>query len=271
MGGKFCSYCGEKRVEPDDHAFVRIFGHLMEAFTHADGKIFLTLRTLIAHPGQLTADYVLGRRKLYIPALQLFLIANLIFFLLHPLIGGSKTLTTDLDTHLHYTWHSAIARAMVAPRLAIRTQSAEAYAAIFNPAAVAQARTLVILMVPVFSFAAMGLYWRCQRHWAVHLVFALHVCAFWLLFISGSLMLTNLVLRLLRNIRYFPTADAVNACGLVLSFVVMTTYLFHAARRVFAHEPTWLTFTKAAALGIALELSLQAYRCALFFITFWST
>ena len=271
MSGKFCAHCGEKRVGAEDHKLMHLLGHLIEAFTHADGKVFLTLRTLILRPGQLTADYLRGRRKPYIPPLQIFLIANLIFFLLHPLIGGSNTLTTDLDTHLHRMWHSAIAQSLVTPRLATRAISAETYAATFNSASVTHAKTLVILMVPIFSLAAMALYGRHRRHFASHLVFALHVCAFWLLFICGSLMLTNLALRLLRNIRVFPSADAVTQGGVVFGLVVMTAYLFRAARVVFAGESAWITFAKAATLGVALQLTLQAYRFVLFFITFWST
>ena len=271
MSGKFCAHCGEKRVEPDDHTLKRFFEHMFVAFTNADGKVFLTLRFLLTSPGRLTADYLRGRRKPYIPPLQLFLICNLIFFLLHPLIGGMNTLTTDLDTHLHYMWHSAIAQSLVAPRLAARALTPEAYAATFNPAAVTQAKTLVILLVPIFSLASMALYWRHRRHWAAHLVFAIHVCAFWLLFICASLMLTNLALRLLRDIHVFPSADAVTRCGLTLSLVVMTAYLYRAARVAFSKESAWITFAKAAALSIALELSLQAYRFVLFFITFWST
>ncbi len=268
---KFCPHCGEKRVEPADHALKHVLGHLFEAFTHADGKIFLTLRTLLLRPGRLTADYVRGRRRPYIPALQVFLIANLIFFLLHPLIGGSNTLTTDLDTHLHYLWHSAVAQAMVAPRLVARGVSLDAYAAVFNPAAVARAKTLVILVVPMFALAAMALYWRRQRHCTVHLVFALHVCAFWLLFVCASLTLTNLALGLLRDVHVFPSADAVTRAGMAFSLVVMTVYLFNAVRAAFEREAVWMSWAKAAVLAVALELALQVYRLALFFITFWST
>ena len=271
MTGKFCAHCGEQRVEPADHTLKRFFEHLLAAFTKADGKVFLTLRNLLTRPGRLTADYLAGRRKPYIPPLQLFLIANLIFFLLHPLIGGSNTLTTDLDTHLHYLWHSSVAQSLVTPRLAARAVSVDAYAAVFNPASVTHAKTLVILMVPIFSLAAMALYWRHRPHCAAHLVFALHVCAFWLLFICASLMLTNLALRLLRNIRIFPSADAVTEGGMAFTLLIMTVYLFRATRLVFAKEPAWIAFAKAAALSIALEVSLQAYRFALFFITFWST
>ncbi|MEJ1971039.1 MAG: DUF3667 domain-containing protein [Lacunisphaera sp.] len=270
LTGKYCVRCGEKRVSPGDHTVRRFLEQLVEGFTNADGKIFLTLRLLLTRPGRLTADYLRGRRQPYIPALQLFLIANLIFFLLHPLLG-SNTLTTDLHTHLHYTWHAALAEAMVRPRLVARALTPEAYAAIFDPASVTQAKSLIILVVPVFSLAVAALYWRQRREYAPHLIFALHFCSFWLLLICGALALTNLAVRLLRVAAIFPSAVVVSRSVLCLTLIVMALYLFRAVRVVFAPEAAWLTVTKALALGVALDLSLQAYRFVLFFITFWST
>jgi hypothetical protein len=270
MEGTFCSHCGEKLLGPEDHTLKRFFEHLFVAFANADGKVFLTLRFLLIRPGQLTADYLRGRRKPYIPPLELFLISNLIFFLLHPFIG-SNTLTTDLNTQLHYTWHKAIAQTLVTPRLATRAISAEAYAAIFDPAAVTQAKSLVILVVPIFSLAVMALYWRRRRHYTAHLIFSLHFCAFWLLLICATLALTNLTVSLLRHARVFPSADVVNWSIIIFNLVVMAAYLFRAVRVAFDRESTWVTVAKALTLGIALDLSLQAYRFVLFFITFWST
>ena len=270
LGGKYCAHCGEKRVEPDDHTLKKFCSHLFAAFTHADGKIFLTLRYLLLRPGRLTADHLRGRRKPYIPPLELFLIANLVFFLLHPLIG-SNTLTTSLNTQLHYTWHQGIAQALVTPRLAARALTAEAYAEIFDPAAVTQAKSLVILVVPFFTLAVMALYWRQRRHYAIHLVFSLHFCAFWLLLICASLALTNLTVRLLRTAAVFPSAAVMNWGLIGFTLVIMTAYLFLAVRVVFAREAAWITVAKALTLGLAFDLSLQAYRFVLLFITFWST
>ena len=157
------------------------------------------------------------------------------------------------------------------PRLAARGLTTEAYAAIFDPAAVTQAKSLVILVVPIFSLAVMALYWRHQRHYAAHLVFALHFGAMWLLLISGTLALTNLTMRLLRSANIFPSADAVSRSIIGFTLVLMTAYLFRAVRLVYERESAWLTTAKALALGLAFDLSLQAYRCVLFFITFWST
>jgi hypothetical protein len=270
LAGRYCARCGEKRVSPGEHTVRHFLEQLVAGLTNADGKIFLTLRLLLTRPGRLTADYLRGKRKPYIPALQLFLIANLIFFLLHPLLG-SNTLTTDLHTHLQYTWHAGLAEALVTPRLAARGLTVEAYAAIFDPASVTQAKTLVILVVPIFSLAVVALYWRQRREYATHLIFALHFCSFWLLLICGTLALTNLAVRLLRIAAIFPSAAAVSWSVLLFTLVAMAVYLHRAVRVVFAPEAAWLTVGKAVALGLALDLSLQAYRFVLFFITFWST
>jgi hypothetical protein len=50
----FCAHCGERRPAQSDHTLKHFLGHLFEAFTHADGKIFLTVRLLIIEPGRLT-------------------------------------------------------------------------------------------------------------------------------------------------------------------------------------------------------------------------
>lgn len=268
--GKFCAACGEKRLSGHDRTLLHIVGHALEVATHANGKILLTLTTLLRHPGQLTADHRRGRRKPYIPPLQLFLVANLIFFLLHPIIG-SNTLTTSLNTHLHYTWHQGIARALVLPRLQARTLSVDAYAVIFDAASVTQARSLVILVVPLFSLAVVALYWRQRRNYVDHLVFATHFGTFWLLLICATLALTNLAARLLRSADVFPSAEQVSVAIIGFSLAFMAPYLFYASRVVFGRQPFWITIAKAVALGVAFDLSLQVYRGVLFFITFWST
>lgn len=268
--GTYCANCGEKRVSREDRKMRQIIAHGIKMATNANGTVFLTLRTLFSRPGRLTADYFRGKRKPYIRPVQLFLVANLLFFLLHPLIG-STTLTTALNTHLKYTWHQDIAKAMTEPRLAKRAVSAETYAATFDPAAITQAKSLVILVVPIFSIAVVALYWRHRRNYVVHLIFATHVCTFWLLLICATMALTNFSIRLLRTVDAFPSAEQVNVSILVFTLAIMAVYLSHATRAVFDRQPGWITIAKAVALAVAFDLSLHVYRCVLFFITFWST
>jgi hypothetical protein len=268
--GAYCAACGEKRVDSDDRSVGQMIGHTIEATTNANGKAWLTLKTLLRHPGRLTGDFIRGRRKPYVAPLQLFLLANLIFFLLHPLVG-SNTLTTTLATHLHYTWYRQVAQSMVASHLAHAAITPEAYAALFDAAAVIQAKSFVILVVPIFSIAVVALYWRRRRNYVDHLVFAAHTCTLWLLGISAILALTNLTIRLLRTMNVFPSAEQVSTVIGGVTLAGMAVYLFQAARVVFKAQAMGLMVAKAIVLGVAFDLSLEAYRFALFFITFWST
>lgn len=75
----YCSVCGQ---ETKLHvASAREFIH--EFVTHyvaIEGKLWKTLRHLILKPGQLTRDYIEGRRQRYVNPLRLFLTFSIIFF-----------------------------------------------------------------------------------------------------------------------------------------------------------------------------------------------
>jgi hypothetical protein len=85
--GNFCAHCGEKQLHDHDFSLGHVLAEAAEAFFHIDSKIFLTLKTLVARPGQLTTEFFLGRRKPYMSPLQTFFVCNLLFFLLQPLTG----------------------------------------------------------------------------------------------------------------------------------------------------------------------------------------
>ena len=88
----------------------------LEAFFHLDSKIFLSLRTLITKPGQLTAEYFRGRRKPYMAPLQLFLVCNFLFFILQP-FTGLEILAPPLRSFEHNSVLQNIALPMIDHRL----------------------------------------------------------------------------------------------------------------------------------------------------------
>lgn len=49
--------------------------------TNLDGKVALTVRDLLLHPGRLTREYLAGRRARYLPPVRLYLLASVAFFL----------------------------------------------------------------------------------------------------------------------------------------------------------------------------------------------
>ena len=79
VSGNYCSNCGqETRIETPT---VRQFVHeLMDQYIAVEGKLGRTLRVLLTQPGQLTLDYVQGRRQRYVRPLKLYVSVSVVFF-----------------------------------------------------------------------------------------------------------------------------------------------------------------------------------------------
>jgi len=61
-----------------------------------DGRLFLTLKTLLLKPGRLTIEYCNGKRKTYTPPLRMYLVISIIFFLLISLLGNNSVDPDDV-------------------------------------------------------------------------------------------------------------------------------------------------------------------------------
>lgn len=84
--GNYCAHCGEATVihPPSAGEFIHEFvGH----FVALEGKLWETLRLLMFRPGQLTADFLRGRRVPTINPLRLYLSLSLVVFALIKLYG----------------------------------------------------------------------------------------------------------------------------------------------------------------------------------------
>src|SRR5580765_6839550 len=79
--GPFCHTCGQKAASRNIslHDF---FHEAFHEFAHVDNKILRTLRLLLTKPGDLTREFLSGRRQRYVPPLRLYLTCSLIFFAL---------------------------------------------------------------------------------------------------------------------------------------------------------------------------------------------
>lgn len=80
----FCPECGQDTsLHP-----LSVWEFVQEILSHyvaAEGKLWRTLASLALHPGQLTIDYLAGRRQRYIIPLRLYLTASFVFFALSQL------------------------------------------------------------------------------------------------------------------------------------------------------------------------------------------
>lgn len=62
-----------------------IHGEAAEVLTHADSRLWRTVKPLLLRPGFLTQQYLQGRRVSYLPPFRLYIVLSVLFFLVVPL------------------------------------------------------------------------------------------------------------------------------------------------------------------------------------------
>jgi hypothetical protein len=78
---RFCRNCGQSTRDlkvPFKHLVLEA----LEGVFHIDNNIFRTIGALLFKPGLLTAEFIAGRRKRYVPPVRLYIFISFIFFLI---------------------------------------------------------------------------------------------------------------------------------------------------------------------------------------------
>jgi hypothetical protein len=85
LAGPFCGQCGQRaHLHRSIGDVVHEFVH---GITHLDGKAWTTLPMLLLRPGQLTRDYIAGRRARHIGPVPLFLMVVFLMFFALSFVG----------------------------------------------------------------------------------------------------------------------------------------------------------------------------------------
>lgn len=75
----YCPYCGQKNVEPD-FKLKHFLSEYLAANFNIDSKLFITLRSLVLKPAELTKELLAGKREKYLTPVRLYLLISLIYF-----------------------------------------------------------------------------------------------------------------------------------------------------------------------------------------------
>ncbi len=266
--GRFCSVCGEESSK-HDLSLRHLLSHAAGEVFHYDSKMFRSFRLLLARPGLLTSEYLRGCRKPYLHPFQLFFIANLIYFFVQPWTGWSG-LKAWLNVQTHAMFYSGLASRMAAHRMAAKGLTQVQLNHAFDHAVNLQARSLVIILVPLLALLVWALQWRKRHLFAEHLVFALHAAAFALLVIyiavfGGSTALVHLF-------RVFGIHVAISPEYILrpLAYLALAFYSFAAFRRVYGDSVVWAAL-KMVVFVAAFDYIVDLYHFFLFLTALYSS
>lgn len=206
VSGNFCHECGQETVlhPPSAREFLHEFiGH----YVALEGKLWKSLLLLLFRPGQLTLEYINGRRVRYIQPLRLYLTFSLIFFAVVKYTGHDDVAAPAGAGHAPATAQAKagkkgelvredepgeIAAGTVELRRSIgnvnahwgeqanrfANMSPEERDKVMKTAFGSYVPYAVFLMMPLFALYLKMLYLGSGRRYGEHLLFALHVNGF---------------------------------------------------------------------------------------------
>ncbi|KQM66188.1 hypothetical protein ASE74_09905 [Pedobacter sp. Leaf216] len=89
----YCSDCGQPNLELKE-SFWGFISHSIAHYFHFDNKFFQTLSPLLTKPGQVTLDYLAGKRARYINPVSMYIFVSIVYFLV---VYSPKHVTKDSD------------------------------------------------------------------------------------------------------------------------------------------------------------------------------
>lgn len=278
LHGRFCAQCGERRLAPDKHSVRRFVADTIQDLTNLDARFYRSFALLFRRPGLLTREYLAGRQVRYLRPLQLFLMANLLYFVVQPFTsytGYNTPLRSQIEQQ-PYSEPLHIAE-RVERRVAERDVPFEQYETAFDTRSSFHARSLIIAMVPIFAFCSALVLADRRRPLVEHVVFATHFYAWLLVFIGSFFLLAwSWLLPLQRGV-VRALSDASLALGSVvgaflfewITFVLIIPYTYFALRRVFGGGREEM-IARAFALTVLSIGVMLVFRLLLFWVTFLS-
>ena len=232
LQGNYCHACGQKAASMHlgMHDVVHEAAH---EFLHLDGKILKTVKLLIIRPGELTREFLAGRRARYISPVRLYLTFSLIFFTLAAILPNPPRNVVKVSGTPNLHPKNAFQR-----RLLTGLQKAQQDGRHGSEKVLHNVPKAMFVLMPMFGLLTWAFYRKQQRFYIPHLYYSVHFHAFVFFVMSVYVLISRLLL---------PRPVA------ALLILATVPYHFIALRRVFGGSRA-ITFWKGLAIGFGYWL-----------------
>ncbi|KYP15160.1 DUF3667 domain-containing protein [Flavihumibacter sp. CACIAM 22H1] len=79
--GRFCQQCGQENIIARE-SFWSLLTHFVYDITHFDSKFFGTMKVLLTKPGQLSLEYIRGKRVSQLHPIRMYVFTSAFFFII---------------------------------------------------------------------------------------------------------------------------------------------------------------------------------------------
>jgi len=211
---RFCPACGqETNVKPPKLSeFIQQFGG---AYLSTEGALWRTLKLLLSKPGELTRLYLAGVRKHYVLPLRLYLTISVLVLLAVRLVGEGGMVKVNVmspkeraemaSENRNFIFNIGSGQAglrdgkffctnlpewmcrRLQRRIDIAPEQVEAEVRELATKFMGNLGGAMFVLLPAFALWLKLAYWNRRLRYTEHLVFALHVHAFWFLCFAAML------------------------------------------------------------------------------------
>lgn len=205
--GNFCNNCGEKVVRVGDFALMKIGSQALDSITHLDSKLYKTVKLLLFYPGKLSTNYIEGIRIPYMKPFQIFIISNIIFFL----IFSNDDLFKVPSSYFFLESFDGLKILEKVRGISTETGLNETEIAnLYDHASTNFAKGLLVFLIPLIALVGKLLNYKQKMEFGKHLIFATHFFTFVLsLFAISSLFFALVSDHFYRKLFLIPIAMAI--------------------------------------------------------------
>lgn len=169
--GKHCHNCGEKVVEESDFSIKTISLQFVDGLTNIDSKFIKSFLLLLFKPGQLTLNYVKGNRNPYMRPFQLFIVVNILFFLL---LADADIFRIPAE---YYISNEINTQKVEASNLLLDDVKQK-----YDALSLTNSKLFIFILIPFFSLVFWLVNLKKRHYFGVHTIFAIHYLSFFMLF-----------------------------------------------------------------------------------------
>ncbi len=244
LAGKYCHQCGEKLYRRHEFAIFHYSREIFYQLTHLDAKIFKTMLLLVTRPGQLTEEYLLGRKNKYIRPIRLYLSLSMLYFFSFSFFDKAALL--DIRHVLRFDFTGRLLPALNAKQQ-LGTLSDELFYRGVNQQLNNKIALLLFLAIFAYVVVFKVVFIAKKRYYVEHLIFCLHLMSF----------------SFLRDMLLLPLFLVHKPAGFGIALLTTAIYLFLSMRRVYAARVSKMIL---ATIGLYAAFGLIFCICSTFAI-----
>jgi hypothetical protein len=241
LKGKYCSSCGEKKLDPaTDYSIHKFIEQTVDGFTHFDSKFLRSFKALLFKPGFLTLEFIHGRKTRYMKPVQIFIIASVLFYFFFPKASTFFAPVKQLETNDRF---GANATEVIKKKALADSSSVHLVVKTIETEAAHKSKAYLFILIPFWGLLFYVLFWRSNPFLVPHIIFAAHGISFFIILF----MVTYLVC--------LPFGlKGIGDRELYIMAIVFTLYLFLGIRKVYQRNIFWSLLKSIIAMAAFLAL-----------------